>query len=141
MKRHYREYTDTDVRKAVIEVHSMSALLRKLGLRPAGGNFINMRRKLQELNLNCNHWTGQAWNKSLQLKDWKKYTKISGLKPHLIKLREHQCESCKLRYWLNNPIALEVHHIDGDRTNNTLVNLQLLCPNCHSRTDYYRNRK
>ena len=29
---------------------------------------------------------------------------------------------------------LEVHHIDGDCTNNAEENLQLLCPNCHSLT-------
>lgn len=30
---------------------------------------------------------------------------------------------------------LHVHHIDGDATNNSEDNLQLLCPNCHS---FYR---
>jgi 5-methylcytosine-specific restriction endonuclease McrA len=35
---------------------------------------------------------------------------------------------------LGQPINLEVHHINGDRTNNELENLQLLCPNCHSYT-------
>lgn len=48
---------------------------------------------------------------------------------------------CKLHKWLNFPITLEVHHIDGDRTNNNEENLQLLCPNCHSYTDNWRNRK
>jgi len=32
---------------------------------------------------------------------------------------------------------LEVHHINGDKRDNTLENLQLLCPNCHSYTDNY----
>lgn len=27
---------------------------------------------------------------------------------------------------------LEIHHIDRDRTNNKIENLELLCPNCHS---------
>jgi len=27
---------------------------------------------------------------------------------------------------------LEVHHIDGDRKNNAIHNLEILCPNCHT---------
>ena len=37
----------------------------------------------------------------------------------------------------NSP--LEVHHIDGDYTNNDEDNLELLCPNCHSLTNTYKN--
>ena len=29
---------------------------------------------------------------------------------------------------------MELHHIDGNRYNNELDNLQILCPNCHSLT-------
>lgn len=77
---------------------------------------------------------------------FKKYsTPLKGgvLLPHLIKIRGHQCEICKNTEWLNKPIALQTHHIDGDRTNNELNNLQLLCPNCHSYTDNFgsRNKK
>ena len=58
----------------------------------------------------------------------------------LINLRGHQCESCKLKTWLEQPINLELHHRDGDKTNNELSNLQLLCPNCHSYTDNYGSK-
>ena len=34
-------------------------------------------------------------------------------------------------------VPLQVHHIDGNCTNNNEDNLQLLCPNCHSLTDTY----
>lgn len=67
------------------------------------------------------------------------------LKDELIKLRGHQCEDCGLSTWKNQPIPLEAHHIDGDRCNNTLDNLRLLCPNCHTLTPNYgaknRNKK
>jgi len=36
--------------------------------------------------------------------------------------------------------VFECHHIDGDKTNNILENLQLLCPNCHSQTNTFRGR-
>lgn len=35
-------------------------------------------------------------------------------------------------------IMIELDHIDGDNTNNTLENVRLLCPNCHSLTPTYR---
>jgi hypothetical protein len=41
---------------------------------------------------------------------------------------------CNLTEWLNEPIPIELHHVDGDRFNNLLDNLQILCPNCHSKT-------
>ena len=54
--------------------------------------------------------------------------------------KEHRCEKCGLTEWLGNPIPLELHHIDGDKNNNTLENFQLLCPNCHAFTDSYRGK-
>jgi 5-methylcytosine-specific restriction endonuclease McrA len=33
-----------------------------------------------------------------------------------------------------------LHHINGDRLDNRLENLQLLCPNCHSQTSTYSGR-
>ncbi|MFN8354604.1 MAG: HNH endonuclease signature motif containing protein [Spirosomataceae bacterium] len=54
------------------------------------------------------------------------------------KLKPHQCESCGLIEWFGNPIPLELHHVDGNRSNNSFENLQLICPNCHALTDNYR---
>ena len=55
-------------------------------------------------------------------------------------LRGHACENCGKKEWLGKPIPLEVHHLDGDKLNNELSNLQLLCPNCHALTDNYRGK-
>ena len=137
----YRNYSDEDIIKNSAEVKSMSALIRSLGLVPAGGNFANMKRNIQRLSVNTSHWTGSAWNKGEQLKDYTDYTRASRIKPHLIKKRGHLCECCGNSQWLGATIVLELHHIDGDRTNNSSDNLQLLCPNCHATTDNWRNRK
>ena len=136
--RKYRNYTNDNIIQYSKEVQSIAGLLRKLDLKPVGGNYASIQRKLQQLKVDCSHWTGQSWSKNKQLKDWSKYTRCVYLKKHLIKLRGLQCEDCRLTKWKCQDIKLEIHHIDGDRTNNEIVNLQLLCPNCHSYTNNFR---
>lgn len=60
------------------------------------------------------------------------------LRKFVIHKRGTKCESCTLEEWLGFPISLEIHHIDGDSSNNAGTNLQLLCPNCHSLTPTFR---
>lgn len=115
--------------------------MKALDLRAVGGNYANIKKYLQKLQIDTSHWTGQGWCKDQQLKDWSNYARNKQIKKHLIKLRGHQCEECKLDTWLNLPITLELEHIDGDRTNNVLLNFKLLCPNCHSQTPTWRRKK
>ena len=42
--------------------------------------------------------------------------------------------------WQGKPIALELHHINGQKDDLRIENLQILCPNCHAFTDNYRGR-
>ena len=136
-----RTYTDEDIIKFSKEALNLSKLLIMLGLSPNGGNYINMKRNLQRLGVDTSHWTGQGWSKDQKLKDYSQYTSIQHSKKHLLKERGHECENCHLSEWLKQPIMIEVDHIDGDRTNNAEGNLKLLCPNCHTQTPTWRNRK
>jgi hypothetical protein len=56
----------------------------------------------------------------------------------LIELRGHQCENCNLSTWLEQPIPLELHHLDGNADNHSQENLMLICPNCHALTENYK---
>jgi len=60
----------------------------------------------------------------------------------LILLKSYKCERCGISEYNQEPLSLQIDHIDGDSTNDTLVNLRFLCPNCHSQTPTYgaRNR-
>jgi len=138
MKRNYRKYSDSDIIEFAKEVKSIAGLLRKLELKVVGANYVNIKKNLQRLKVNTDHWTGRAWNKDQQLKDYSDYTRSSRLKPHLIQERGHTCEDCGLSEWKEQPITLELHHLDGHRGNNVSENLLLLCPNCHSQTNNWR---
>lgn len=64
------------------------------------------------------------------------------LKNRLLKegLLENKCAICGVKEWNNKQLNLELDHIDGNRVNHELINLRLLCPNCHSQTDTYRSK-
>ena len=64
----------------------------------------------------------------------------SQIRAMIVRTRPHICEICNITEWNNKPITLEVDHIDGNHKNNKQENLRLICPNCHSQTDTYRNK-
>ncbi len=70
------------------------------------------------------------------------YRGRNNLKLRLIKegLKDASCECCGITEWRGLPITLALHHINGERLDNRLENLQLLGPNCHSQTDTYAGR-
>lgn len=46
-----------------------------------------------------------------------------------------ECVLCGLTdTWNGKPITLQLDHINGDNKDNRLINLRILCPNCHSQT-------
>lgn len=141
MPRKYKNYTDEDIRIAVETSVSIAQVLNKLGLKPCGGNYQNIQRKISKLGYDVSHFTGQLWHKDKFLKKIEDYAKPKVPKKMLISIRGHKCENCGNTEWSGQPIPLEIHHINGNRFDNREENLQILCPNCHAFTDNYRNRK
>lgn len=95
--------------------------------------------------------SNECQNKYLQeeyIKRWKdgqenglsgKYSISKRIRNYLFEKNNSKCEICG---WgeknpVTNKIPLQIHHIDGDCTNNREDNLQLLCPNCHSLTETF----
>lgn len=65
---------------------------------------------------------------------------FSQIRRRVISERWNSCESCgrdKVNIHWTCPV--QIHHIDWDSENNSPINLQVLCPNCHSLTNNYMN--
>ncbi len=53
-------------------------------------------------------------------------------------LLNYKCVKCgQIPEWNNKPLTLQLDHINGNRNDNRLENLRILCPNCHSQTDTF----
>ena len=55
---------------------------------------------------------------------------------YLAEARGYKCEVCGASDWQGKPITLHVDHINGDPSNDHPNNLRLICPNCHSQTEF-----
>lgn len=151
-----RRWSDLEFISAVASSTSIAQVLKKLGLRPAGGNYDHVHNHVRRLGLDTSHFKGQAhlkggshnWNgkplAELLVEHGGHGT--DRLKKRLIKagFLNNQCATCGLQNsWQGQPIVLHMDHQNGNRRDNRLSNLRLLCPNCHSQTATYcgRNNK
>lgn len=140
--------------KAIKESYSIAGVCRSLGIKPVGGNYRIIHNAIKMYNFDTSHFTGQGWNVDLKFKPQKSLplknilTKNSHYQTYKLKLRlfnegikDKKCEICNLKKWMGKEIPLELHHINGDNTDNRLENILIVCPNCHAQTDTYRGRK
>ena len=146
------KYTKELLEENVKDCYSFAELCRRLGLKPMGSNPKTLRKKMNEFGVDYSHFTGCNWNVNPNNPVYRgKYLlnlcEHSSLNSDHVKklvyklgLKENKCEVCGISEWLGSPIVCELHHINGDTTDNRIENLQILCPNCHSQTDNFRKR-
>lgn len=148
-----RKYTLDQLIHAAQSSKSIRECLIALEVEPYGGNYDTFRKAVKHFNIDISHFEGQSLSSKKLLGRRKKIpldqllVRNSTYQSNKLRLRlledgifSHQCSICNLVEWCGMPIPLELDHIDGDNHNNELVNLRLLCPNCHSQTPTYRGK-
>lgn len=150
------KYDIEKFKETVKRSESLGHLIELLGRVKAGGNYVVMKQRIKELNLDTSHWNGrkrQGWQRGRY--GWRatpleqilvENTPYKGstdtLKKRLIRegLFLHKCYDCGNTTWKNVPIPIELEHVNGNRFDCRIDNLTLLCPNCHALTKTYRGK-
>ena len=149
-----RKWTIEQLQKAVKNSTSIRQVIGKLGLVEAGGNYEQVKNYIADLKLDNAHFTGMGWSKGNKVPREPLFSLesilVSGsrfqsfkLKKRLfaVKIKKPACEECGwAQKAIDGRIPVELDHINGDRHDNRLENLRVLCPNCHSLKSTHRGR-
>ena len=140
----YKEFLEETVKNC----KSKADLCRALDKKPTGGNYATVDGIIKKYNLDISHFKQGPWNKGIKynhreytldeilIKD-SPYKNTRYLKIRLINagLLKNECSVCGTKE------KLELHHINGDSSDNRLENLQILCIKHHYDTENFRNKK
>jgi hypothetical protein len=128
----------TDVERWIVENRPKAYICRQLQCKPS-----TLESYLRKWNI---EYSGNQGERGLKVSNQRKTAieyadKQYGVKTPLLRkkliqdgLKQECCEMCGINEWMGNKLTLELHHVDGNRFNNSVNNLQILCPNCHSLT-------
>lgn len=147
-------YSEEQAREAVAKSHSYSEVLRRLGMRPAGGNHRLLRSYVDEVwKIPTEHFDARAAATAHLGKPAKPIAEIlvrncsyarGKLKQRLFAegFKERRCEMCgQSERWNGHWMSLILDHINGVPDDNRLENLRIVCPNCAATLDTHCGRK
>jgi hypothetical protein len=148
-----RWFSEQEVRTVVADSRSYAEVLRRLGLRAAGGNHGTIRKYVEDVwRIPVDHFESRGAHlrarppRAVPLAD----VLVEGstyhrghLKRRLLAegLKRPECEMCgQGEIWRGRRMSLVLDHINGVHDDHRLDNLRLLCPNCNATLDTHCGR-
>lgn len=138
------KFSNEDILKVANGASSVMEIMRKLNMCSSGYGHARFKNRLKQLGIEFKE--ASAWSRGKTLE------KQRGIQYYLVKdgpfinssllrkllilagLKNEKCEICENTEWMGQRIPLQLDHKDGDRTNNLIDNLRVLCANCHCQT-------
>jgi hypothetical protein len=147
-------YSEDEARAAVAASNSYADALRRLGMRPAGGNHRTLRKYVEQIwHISVDHFDpDRARNDALRrppialssvMVEGSTYSRAH-LKSRLFKegLKARACELCgQGEMWMGRGMALILDHVNGVANDHRLENLRVVCPNCAATLDTHCGRQ
>ena len=127
--------------------NSFSEILRKQNKSISGTAVKILKDKLDSYGISYLFLNEKEIGKQIPLKEIlveNRNYNSNTLKKRLIEsgLKEDKCELCGCsNEWNGKPLTLQLDHINGNHSDNRLENLRVICPNCHSQTETFGNKR
>lgn len=147
------DYSYETLSKIISECGNLAQVCRAYGIGLNSSNYKTIRKKIEEYGIDVSHFSrgsSQIGSKNGVKYDSIKevlienspYRNISCMKKRILKegLLEYKCSVCGITEWNNQPLSLQLDHINGINNDHRIENLRFLCPNCHSQTSTYAGR-
>ncbi|MCX5746679.1 MAG: HNH endonuclease signature motif containing protein [Proteobacteria bacterium] len=142
---------------------SVAQVLATLALPLEGRAHRELTRRIRALELDTTHFRGRGWSRgetsashpsiarANTRKRWSDdavfvenstFLDGRGLARRLRAMgRAFRCSWCGIQEWRGAALVLHLDHVNGISNDNRVENLRFLCPNCHSQTETYGNRR
>ena len=134
--------TEQEIKDAISNSVSMAQASDSLGLAFSTFKRYAVKYNVYDASNQAGKGTTKVKKKLSDVFSGKVHMVTSNLRVRFIRegFKTHECEECGISEWNGKTISLELDHVSGIRSDNSLENLKLLCPNCHSQTHTFRGR-
>ena len=148
-------YTEQEAREAIAASGSFAEALRRMGMCSSGNGYLILAKWAAIWRIPTDHFDSRGRglaNLALRNTGGKplsellvegRYTKSATLKERLYEagLKERRCEMCgQGEDWRGGHMSLILDHVNGERLDNRIENLRIVCPNCNATLDTHCGR-